>query len=154
MHFLLPFLIAIILSLPNSACSDTIAFKSMDLSTTLRGILSFPDGPGPFPMVILLHPCGGLEPFAVATLQAHANTLHAAGFGTLIPDSYGPRNLDVGKACSIGTTASFRRGDAFAAMIALQVRLKVSKDNIFVLGLSDGGAAALLAAKGNSDECF
>lgn len=160
MHVLLQLLVALTLLLPRSACSETLTFKSAvvptELTATLRGTLSFPSGSGPFPVVILLHPCGGLEPFALATLRTHSKTLISAGFGTLIPDSYGPRNLDGGKACdmAIAIKASLRRDDAFAAMVALHGHSKVSKDNIFVFGQSDGGVAALLAAKGGAGSRF
>jgi hypothetical protein len=55
--------------------------------------------------MILLHPWGGLEPFGLATFQDHAKNLQEAGFGTLILDSYGARNLNGGKACNMKTTA-------------------------------------------------
>lgn len=142
--------------MPISADAETLKFKSVvpsDLTATLTGELSFPAGTGPFPIVILLHPCGGLERFGLATLQAHARNLQGAGFGTVILDSYGPRNLNGGKACDI-RTATFRRDDAFNAMAVLQSHPQVSKENIFVLGLSDGGVAALVAAKGGADARF
>jgi poly(3-hydroxybutyrate) depolymerase len=158
MHYFLYWICtALAFVLPISANAETLTFRSVvapsDLTATLTGSLSFPAGGGPFPVVILLHPCGGLERFGLATLQAHARSLQDAGFGTLILDSYGPRNLNGGKACDMRTTA-FRRDDAFNAMAVLQTQSKISKDNIFVLGLSDGGVAALVAAKGGTDARF
>jgi dienelactone hydrolase len=146
-----------ILSAPSPTRAETLTFKSevipTDLTANLSGVLSFPAGKGPFPVVLLLHPCGGLEPFGLATLQAHANNLQSVGFGALILDSYGPRNLNGGKACEQRTT-SFRRDDAYSALAALQRHPKVSKDNIFALGLSDGGVAALAIAKGGASGRF
>lgn len=146
-----------VLGLPSPTTAETLTFKSevvpTDLTANLSGILSFPAGSGPFPVVLLLHPCGGLEPFAVATLQAHAKNLQSVGFGAFILDSYGPRNLNGGKACD-QRTASFRRDDAYNALAALQRHPKVSKDNIFALGLSDGGLAALVIAKGGASGRF
>ena len=158
MHYLLHSIwIAFAVMLPISADAETFKFKSVvlpsDLTANLTGELSFPAATGPFPIVILLHPCGGLERFGLATLQAHARNLQGAGFGTLILDSYGPRNLNGGKACDT-RTAAFRRDDAFNAMAALQSHSKVSKENIFLLGLSDGGVVALVAAKGGADARF
>lgn len=133
------------------ARAEVLTFKSevlpTDLTASLSGTLSFPPGSGPFPVVLLLHPCGGLERFGLATLQAHAKNLQSVGFGSFILDSYGPRKLNGGKACE-QRTASFRRDDAYNALPALQQHPKVSKENIFVLGLSDGGVAALVIAKG------
>jgi dienelactone hydrolase len=145
------------LSISSRTSAETLTFKSAvipsELTANLSGVLSFPLGKGPFPVVLLLHPCGGLEPFGLATLRAHANNLQSVGFGALILDSYGPRNLNGGKACEQWTTP-FRRDDAYNALAALQLNPKVSKDNIFALGLSDGGVAALVIAKGGSSGHF
>src|SRR5581483_11124137 len=113
----------------------------------IGGELSFPKGNGPFPAVILLHPCGGLDPIARTTLEVHARALLSNGFATLILDSYGPRNLAGGKACS-QRLGLIRRDDAFNALAALQRHANISRENIFALGLSDGASAALLAAGG------
>jgi dienelactone hydrolase len=142
---------------PAHAHAEQFAFRSVvtpnDFTAPLRGDLSFPKGNGPFPVVILLHPCGGLDPVVLTTLQAHALQLLNSGFATLILDSYGPRNLAGGKMCSNQLYRSdiryqLRRDDAFNAMVALQHHANISSDNIFLLGLSDGASAALLSAKG------
>ena len=136
------------------AQAEVVTFRSeaqpANLTATIGGVLAFPNGSGPFPVVILLHPCGGLDPIGLATLRAHAKELANVGFATYILDSYGPRNLSKGKACESFPTGSLRRGDAFNAMAALQRHPKISKENIFLLGLSDGANAALLSAKGGS----
>lgn len=146
-----------LLLVPLPTWAESFTFKSevipTDRTANLSGTLSFPAGNGPFPVVLLLHPCGGLDKFALATLQAHAKNLQSVGFGALILDSYGPRNLNGGRACDQRTTA-FRRDDAYNALAALQRHPKVSKDNIFALGLSDGGVAALVIAKGGASGRF
>jgi dienelactone hydrolase len=156
-HLLYRICIALAVVMPISADAETLTFRSVvvpsNLTATLTGSLSFPAGTAPFPVVILLHPCGGLEPFGLATLQAHARSLQDAGFATLILDSYGPRNLNGGKACDM-FTLGFRSDDAFNAMATLKTQPKISSNNIFVLGLSDGANAALVAAKGVADAHF
>ena len=136
------------------ARAEMLAFRSeavpTNLTAVIGGELVFPRGNGPFPVVILMHPCGGLEPVGLAALQAHAKNLANAGFATYILDSYGPRNLGGGKACENFPTGTLRSGDAFNGMVALHNHPKVSKENIFLLGLSDGANAALLAAKGGT----
>ena len=148
--------------LPAHAHAELLTFRSeaipADLTATIGGDLSLPKGKGPFPVVILLHPCGGLE-VVLTTLQAHSRELLRSGFATLILDSYGSRNLTGGKMCSNRLYRSdirygIRRDDAFNAMAALQGRPNISKDNIFLLGLSDGGSAAVLSAKGGSVDHF
>ena len=154
--------------LPAHVHAESLTFRSEvttnELTATISGDLSLPKGKGPFPAVILLHPCGGLDDVVLTTLQAHAREMLSSGFATLILDSYGPRNLTGGKMCSNRLYRSdirygIRRDDAFNAMVALQRHANISKENIFLLGLSDGGSAGLLSAKGGlvdrfSRNCF
>ena len=85
------------------AHAELLTFRSEvtqnDFTANIGGDLSLPKGSGPFPVVILLHPCGGLDAVALTTLRAHSRELLSNGFATLILDSYGPRNLMGGKAC-------------------------------------------------------
>ena len=149
--------------LPAHAHAELLTFRSeaipADLTATIGGELSLPKGKGPFPVVILLHPCGGLDEVVLTTLQGHSRELLSSGFATLILDSYGSRNLTGGKMCSNRLYRSdirygIRRDDAFNAMAALQRHANISKENIFLLGLSDGGSAALLSAKGGTVDHF
>lgn len=149
--------------LPAHAHAELLTFRSeaipADLTATIGGELSLPKGKGPFPVVILLHPCGGLDEVVLTTLQGHSRELLSSGFATLILDSYGSRNLTGGKMCSNRLYRSdirygIRRDDAFNAMAALQRHANISKENIFLLGLSDGGSAALLSAKGGPVDHF
>jgi len=147
---------------PSLAHAELLTFRSevttKEFTATIRGDLSSPKGNAPFPVVVLMHPCGGLDAVALATLQTHSRELLSNGFATLILDSYGPRNLTGGKMCSpAGWIKSrpdgryeLRRDDAFNAMAALQRHANISKENIFLLGLSDSASAALLSAKGGS----
>ena len=149
--------------LPAHAHAESLTFRSeaipADLTATIGGELSLPKGKGPFPVVILLHPCGGLDEVVLTTLQGHSRELLSSGFATLILDSYGSRNLTGGKMCSNRLYRSdirygIRRDDAFNAMAALQRHANISKENIFLLGLSDGGSAAVLSAKGGTVDHF
>ena len=149
--------------LPAHAHAESLTFRSEvttnEFSAAIGALLSIPKGKGPFPAVILLHPCGGLDEVALTTLQAHSRELLSSGFATLILDSYGSRNLTGGKMCSNRLYRSdirygIRRDDAFNAMVALQRHASISKENIFLLGLSDGGSAALLSAKGGPIDHF
>jgi dienelactone hydrolase len=150
---------------PSLAHAELLTFRSEvmqnEFTANIGGDLSFPKGSGPFPVVILLHPCGGLDAVALTTLRAHSRELLSNGFATLILDSYGPRNLMGGKACGglghrsvLASQYELRRDDAFNAMAALQRHANISKDNIFLVGLSDGASAALLSAKGGPTDHF
>jgi dienelactone hydrolase len=162
-HLKFRFLLPVLFLFAGNAEAELLTFRSevqpTNLTATIGGDLAFPNGSGPFPVVILLHPCGGLDEVVLTTLQAHSHELLSSGFATLILDSYGSRNLTGGKMCSNELYRSdirygIRRDDAFNAMVALQRHSKISKANIFVLGLSDGGSAALLSAKGGAVDDF
>lgn len=137
--------------------AEVLTFKSevtpKEMTATIRGELQFPKGNGPFPVVILMHPCGGLERVALGSLRAHAAELGRAGFATLILDSYGSRGLTGGDACG-KWTAPFRRDDAFNAMAILMSNPRISRENVFLVGQSDGAIAALLSAKGSNERQF
>jgi dienelactone hydrolase len=155
--WIFPILLACALLYSGNGQAEVVMFKSevapKEMTATIRGELRFPKGNGPFPAVILMHPCGGLERIALGSLRAHAAELGRAGFATLILDSYGSRGLTGGDACG-KWTAPFRRDDAFNAMAILMTNSKVSKENVFLVGQSDGAIAALLSAKGSNERQF
>jgi dienelactone hydrolase len=59
------------------------------LGTPLRGLLHTPSGTGPFPAVVLLHGCRGLEPYH----STWAKKLVEWGYVVLQVDSFGPRGV-------------------------------------------------------------
>jgi dienelactone hydrolase len=133
------------------ARGETFKFESKtslaSFNATIGGELSFPQGHGPFPVVILLHACGGLHPLEVAQLSAHARSLVMIGFATYILDSFSARNLNHGEVCKSGGEASeFRLDDLYNAREALQKHPRVDKNKFFVAGFSHGAAVALWAA--------
>jgi dienelactone hydrolase len=114
---------------------------------TIGGELSFPQGGGPFPVVILLHDCGGLHPEGRASLSAHARSLRKVGFATYILDSFSARGLNAHQVCKGGGEASeFRLDDLFNAREALRTHPKIDTTRFFVVGQSHGATVALSAA--------
>lgn len=141
------------------ARAEPLNFKSdvtlKQFTATIGGELSFPPGRGPFPVVIFMHACGGLDRVVKSSLQAHGRNMTKAGFATYVLDSFGARNLNGGKVCDPGAlhanAVSFRRDDAVNAMAALRKHPRISKENIFLVGQSHGAAVALLAALALTD---
>ena len=140
------------------AQAETFRFKSevpqKQWSRTISGDLMTPRGKGPFPTVIVLHPCTGMPPMVRRSLTEHARHLTRHGFAVLMPDSFGPRGLSGGRACGgpLARSASILLlHDAYNAKAALAGHRKVDKDNIFITGQSLGAYAALMAslAKGS-----
>ena len=57
--------------------------------TPLRGLLVHPEGAGPFPAVVLLHGCDGIQPFQ----EQWADDLANWGYAALLADTHGPRGM-------------------------------------------------------------
>ena len=118
-----------------------------DGNLTLHARLYRPDGPGPFPAVVALHDCGGVNhrPNTEAQLYSEwAKTLVAEGFVVLFPDSFGSRNL--GSQCREHhrTVHAWRErvGDANAARLWLQKQSYVRGDRVSLLGWANGAVTA------------
>ncbi|MBL8696770.1 MAG: dienelactone hydrolase family protein [Alphaproteobacteria bacterium] len=116
-------------------------------SMQLPAAIHRPDGAGPFPAIILLHGCGGVQ----ASHHEHARQLRDEGYLVAVVDSFVPRGLHGGICVRDLTTradaeASFRIKDAQAAAAYLRSRGDVDPKRIGLLGFSHGGATALHGA--------
>jgi len=119
-----------------------------DGELTLHATLYRPEGPGPFPAVVALHDCGGLNqrPNTEAQLYSEwAKSLVGHGFVVLFPDSFGSRGL--GSQCrerhrTIHASRE-RVADAIAARHWLQQQSYVRGDRVSLLGWANGAVAAL-----------
>ena len=107
--------------------------------------LKLPLGKGRFPVVIVLHGCGGLGPSQLIW----ARRLNDWGYAALIPDSMTPRG--VGRVCEPDrqhlVTPRDRVGDVGSAVAWLRTRANIDPSRIAVLGLSHGGATAVTATE-------
>lgn len=110
----------------------------------LPGVLRLPAGPGPYPVVILLHGCGGVSPGQ----GLWADRLAGWGYGSLILDTFTPRGIR--SVCARDrqrmVTRFDRAGDAIAAARWLQTQPSVDSGRIAALGISHGGATAATLA--------
>jgi dienelactone hydrolase len=105
----------------------------------LLGYLARPDGPGPFPAVVVLHGCNGFSPASAAI----ADDLKSLEYVALTVDSFGVRD-------SAGECGRFFVGqevDAYAALTYLSQLPFVDANRVAVLGNSMGGYSALLAVQ-------
>jgi dienelactone hydrolase len=117
---------------------------------SISGFLFKPDGPGPFPAVILLHGCDGLgwhRPRQGGWLFSRENAQRFVrlGFVALVLDSFEPRHVD--QACGKPLTVSpWRRAwDALSAARFLAGLGFVDAERIVVEGRSHGAVAVLVA---------
>jgi len=131
-----------------TACSVPIQLlgQANDVAS-IRGSLAKPDGPGPFPAVILMHGCDGLSPMSLRRAQHWAHFYRRLGYVTLITDSftprgwYGCRNRDPKSRI----TVTHRVVDAYSALAFLAAQPFVDKDRVVLEGMSHGGTSVLNA---------
>jgi dienelactone hydrolase len=135
------------------AAAENISIHEGDL--TLRAQLYRPHGPGPFPAVVALHDCGGIDRPSARNAQLYgewATLLSGNGFVVVFPDSFGSRGL--GPQCRVRQTkvrASRERvADANAARSWLASQTFVQPNHISLLGWSSGAIAALWAVRPNA----
>lgn len=128
--------------------SDHIRFQSApfdDKAPIISGHVYKPRGEGPFPAVIVLHACAGLDDHA----HQWAKQLNEWGYVAFPIDSFGPRG--VSNVCTnTGRVTGMERAlDAIGAVQSLWQLSFVQTEKIGIIGFSHGGIAALEATKEN-----
>ena len=138
---------------------DTVSFRSSEGNVlggalTLTGRLKKPEGDGPFPAIVLLHGCGGMQ-----ANRDHRWAERIAGWGyvTLQADSFRPRGLS--NVCTYSGRDSTdilqkRVTDAYDAKHYLAGLPFVDRSRIAVMGWSHGGATTLETLYLKKDDPF
>jgi dienelactone hydrolase len=110
-------------------------------SNPLTATFALPPGTGPFPVVIVLHGCGGLSP---ARMDQWTRRLNGWGYAAVVLDSFGPRGVTTVCAPSAQhlVTPADRAGDVISTAVYLRTMPQIDGKRIGVLGLSHGGATA------------
>jgi dienelactone hydrolase len=138
---------------------DTVSFPGSvatfdGRAVNLAGRLKKPDGPGPFPAVVLLHGCGGIQP---KRDHRWAERLTGWGYVTLQADSFRPRGLSNVCTYSGRDSADILRNrvaDAYDAKEYLAGLPFVDRSRIAVMGWSHGGATTLDTLSQRTDHPF
>jgi pimeloyl-ACP methyl ester carboxylesterase len=133
--------------------SEDVTIRSGGVS--LAGTLTRPDGPGPFPAVVLLTGSGPQnrdeEIFGFSPFRILADSMTLSGFAVLRCDDRG-----VGGSTgtyTAATTDSFA-ADARAQFAFLAARQDIRRDAIGVLGHSEGALAAVMLCSAHHDVAF
>jgi dienelactone hydrolase len=106
---------------------------------TIRAQLFKPEGNGPFPAVLLVHGCSGIN----RHYDNWARRLVDWGYVALIVDSLGPRGIQSVCTQPGAVPPSQRARDAFGAAAYLRDQPFVHGDRIGVIGFSHGGWTAM-----------
>ena len=134
-----------------TACALSIPVTAPDGTLEQIPATAFkPDGPGPFPGVVILHDCSGLGPKSSGAPGRWARELVQRGYFVLLPDSFTTR----GHAGGVCTNASPSRAevgpyrrvrDAYAALDYLRTLPYVDGRRVGLMGGSHGGSTTLVS---------
>jgi dienelactone hydrolase len=124
--------------------------KPDQIDTAVTGYLFRPRGDGPFPAVILMHGCDGLEwerlqQGSWRLLQASAEQYVAHGYVALILDSFAPRGITNICGNPMVVAARRRTWDAYSAASYLTSLEYVDRRRLVLEGDSHGGWTTLVA---------
>lgn len=111
----------------------------------IDGTLVRPAGTGPFPAVVQLHGCAGLDPQSYRWARWFAEQRYVA----LVVDSFGPRGLKGDcRTAPDEPPITARFDDAMGALKYLQSQPFVRKDRVAAVGWSQGGVYAMSVING------
>jgi len=136
-------------ALASSASAQSVSFKSVTVGSIaagpeINGWLYKPAGDGPFPAIVLVHTCAGVNPHT----DVWGKLLSSWGYVVVAPDSFGPRG-HAGGVCARGTlvSGSERVTDVAGALDYLNAQPFVQKNRIGLIGHSHGGWTAVRAVQ-------
>lgn len=126
---------------------DSIAVHDKAETGRVTGVLSRPEGKGPFPAVVLLHTCGGLTE---TMSQFWPRYLAQLGYASLAVDSLTSRGMTNCRRSSrpFRAVVQLVGNDAYGALHYLSRQPGVDGQRIAVMGMSLGGIA-IAAFAGN-----
>jgi len=155
-----PALATISLAFALSACASTPAPPPARQAVTFANVtpgapqeitatLVRPAGDGPFPAVVQLHGCRGLEAQSYRWAQWFADR----GYVALVVDSFGPRRLKGDcRSDPDDPPITARFDDAFGALRYLRTLPYVRGERVAAVGWSQGGVYAMAVINGPSLE--
>jgi dienelactone hydrolase len=136
--------------LPSGARATSVMLPTTTPSGEVEqipAILLRPDGPGPFPAVVIMHDCSGLGGRSSGAPDRWAREL-PRGYVVFIPDSFTTRGYPGGVCTepspgrnSVGPLRRVR--DAYAALAFLRTLPYVNEQRVGLMGGSHGGTTTL-----------
>lgn len=125
--------------------AETVQVKSLNSETNIPVTISKPDGPGPFPAIVLMHSSSGRwDPHGVQ--EFWDGYLHDLGYVIARPDSYTPRGYDhiydvpMADRAKVGITHGNRAKDALGTLAYLRTLPYVDASRVGIIGWSHGAS--------------
>jgi dienelactone hydrolase len=131
--------------------------SGMSIATTAPGgaraqiptTLTKPDGPGPFPAIVIMHDCSGLGTSSSGAPGRWAKELVGRGYVVLMPDSFTERGFPYGictdaSPSRMDVSAARRADDAYATFAYARTLSYVDGSHIGIMGGSHGGTTVLV----------
>ncbi len=141
-------LIAILLlTVSSTHAGEWVTFKSYQKSDDfmLKGLLTKPEGRGPFPAMVVLHAASGIEGSGKQTYEKWTQRFAGWGYVSLLVDSFGPRGKSTIIHSPLEVDPNERAQDAHDAKTYLTGLPFVKKNKVAVIGWSHGGWSVLRA---------
>jgi dienelactone hydrolase len=139
-------LVLLVAGVADAAGPDTVEFSNGDI--TLKAVRFRPEGAGPFPAVIAMHDCSGLNSPSgriASKYREWAQLLVRDGFVVLFPESYNSRGLD--NQCGVRNRPVRPDhelvDDANASRRWLSQQPDVRADHVSLMGWSNGASSVL-----------
>jgi dienelactone hydrolase len=138
---------------PGAGASSTPTDAVEQIPTTVRK----PDGPGPFPAVVIMHDCSGLNPGSSGAPDRWARELVARGYVVVLPDSFATRGFPGGVCTNpspsrTNVSPANRVRDAYATLAYARALPYVDKARVGLMGGSHGGATTLASIRAPDDD--
>jgi uncharacterized protein len=140
---------------PFSYRSEDVTYPNPESKNTLAGTLTMPQGPGPFPVVLMITGSGsqdrdesilGHKPFFVI-----ADALTRRGIAVLRVDD---RGVGGSTGDPLAATTQDFAGDVLAGITYLKTRKEIDTKAIGLVGHSEGGIIAPMVASKSDDVAF
>jgi pimeloyl-ACP methyl ester carboxylesterase len=140
---------------PYSYRSEDVSYPNPESKYTLAGTLTMPQGPGPFPVVLMITGSGaqdrdetilGHKPFLVI-----ADALTRRGIAVLRVDD---RGVGGSTGDPLAATSQDFAGDVVAGIAYLKTRKEIDTKAIGLVGHSEGGIIAPMVASKSDDVAF
>lgn len=111
--------------------------------------LAKPDGPGPFPAIVMMHDCSGVGATSSGAPGRWAKELVGRGYVVLMPDSFTERGFANGVCTDaspsrIDVSPARRVDDAYATLAYARALPYVDGSRIGIMGGSHGGTTVLV----------